>query len=193
MNLIWSFKAFHELEMKELYEILKLRSEVFVVEQNCAYQDLDGKDEKSHHLFLMEELEGEAPTEEITDVSDIKDVTELESLIDDHDDEEVTDENPTTLTGKVIAYLRIVEPGVSYEEPSIGRVVVEKSNRNQQLGSIIMEKGIEIVKVYYPSANGIRISAQAHLQNFYQSLGFESIGKVYKEDDIDHIEMLLKF
>lgn len=47
----WKIKKFNELEVEELYEILKLRNEVFVVEQQCIYQDCDGKDEKSYHLF----------------------------------------------------------------------------------------------------------------------------------------------
>ena len=45
-------KEFTELTTEELYEILKLRAEVFVVEQNCPYQDLDDKDQSSYHLFL---------------------------------------------------------------------------------------------------------------------------------------------
>lgn len=44
-------KKFHQLSLSELYEILRLRSEVFVVEQDCVYQDLDGKDEKALHIF----------------------------------------------------------------------------------------------------------------------------------------------
>ena len=43
--------------MKELYGILKLRAEVFVVEQNCPYQDLDDKDQVSYHLFLKDDDE----------------------------------------------------------------------------------------------------------------------------------------
>jgi len=46
-----SFKFFSELTTKELYQILQLRSEVFVVEQNCVYQDIDGKDEKAIHII----------------------------------------------------------------------------------------------------------------------------------------------
>ena len=46
-----SFKTFSELTTKELYQILQLRSEVFVVEQNCVYQDIDGKDEKAIHII----------------------------------------------------------------------------------------------------------------------------------------------
>ena len=46
----WQCKLFNELTNKELYKILQLRNEVFVVEQNCAYQDCDNKDFKSYHL-----------------------------------------------------------------------------------------------------------------------------------------------
>ena len=45
-------KTFHELTTDELYELLRVRSEVFVVEQNCVYQDLDGDDQQSIHLWL---------------------------------------------------------------------------------------------------------------------------------------------
>ena len=44
-------KEFHQLSLDELYRILQLRSEIFVVEQNCVYQDLDFKDQKALHVF----------------------------------------------------------------------------------------------------------------------------------------------
>ena len=47
----WKIKPFKELSLNELYSLLKLRSIVFVVEQNCVYQDIDDKDEKALHLF----------------------------------------------------------------------------------------------------------------------------------------------
>jgi ElaA protein len=47
----WITKTFDELNVHELYGILQLRAKVFVVEQNCAYQDLDNTDKKSWHLF----------------------------------------------------------------------------------------------------------------------------------------------
>lgn len=47
-------KSFEELSIHELYELLKLRSEVFVVEQDCVYQDIDGKDEKALHILGLE-------------------------------------------------------------------------------------------------------------------------------------------
>lgn len=48
----WSLKEFSALTTKELYEIYKLRSAIFVVEQNCAYQDVDEKDLNAWHLML---------------------------------------------------------------------------------------------------------------------------------------------
>ena len=50
-------KTFYELNNKELYQILRLRSEVFVVEQDCVYQDLDNKDQISIHIFQKEKDE----------------------------------------------------------------------------------------------------------------------------------------
>lgn len=50
-----SVKTFEELTLNELYEILQLRSEVFVVEQDCVYQDIDGKDQKAVHIFGTKE------------------------------------------------------------------------------------------------------------------------------------------
>ena len=55
MKLEWKLKRFDELTTYELYDILKLRVEVFVVEQNCPYQDLDDKDKLSYHLFLEDD------------------------------------------------------------------------------------------------------------------------------------------
>ncbi|MFN3752752.1 GNAT family N-acetyltransferase [Flavobacterium sp.] len=51
MNLEWKIKRFEALSAKELYALLQLRAEVFIVEQNCVYQDIDGKDEKALHLI----------------------------------------------------------------------------------------------------------------------------------------------
>lgn len=53
-KLILHKKAFQELTLDELYEILRIRSEVFVVEQNCVYQDLDYDDQQAIHLWLSE-------------------------------------------------------------------------------------------------------------------------------------------
>lgn len=51
MELVFNIKRFNELSLQELYQILQGRSEVFVVEQNCVYQDIDGKDQKAIHVL----------------------------------------------------------------------------------------------------------------------------------------------
>ena len=51
----WKIKTFSELTVEELYAILRLRSEVFIVEQNCAYQDIDNVDQRSIHVWLEED------------------------------------------------------------------------------------------------------------------------------------------
>lgn len=50
-NIIWKIKSFEEITTSELYEIIKARVDVFVVEQNCPYPDLDGYDQKAIHLW----------------------------------------------------------------------------------------------------------------------------------------------
>lgn len=51
MNLTYTIKHFSELSITELYAIMRLRLEIFSVEQNCAYQDADGKDQEAYHLM----------------------------------------------------------------------------------------------------------------------------------------------
>jgi len=50
----WEIKKFKELKVEELYEILRIRNTVFVIEQQCIYQDVDDKDKNAYHLFAME-------------------------------------------------------------------------------------------------------------------------------------------
>lgn len=54
-RLVWLSKSFGELSLDELYKILQLRQEVFILEQACVYSDLDNKDQKSFHLMGWQE------------------------------------------------------------------------------------------------------------------------------------------
>lgn len=54
-NIIWKIKSFEEITTSELYEIIKARVDVFVVEQNCPYPDLDGYDRKAIHLWAEQD------------------------------------------------------------------------------------------------------------------------------------------
>ena len=142
------FKTYNELTKHELFDIYFLRQEVFIVEQDCVYQDIDNKDQHSHHLMAF--------------------------------DKEI-----------LVAYLRIVHPGISYDEPSIGRVLTKITYRRRGISKNIMQFAIQKVKDVYNHSN-IRISAQEYLIPFYSSLNFVPFGEVYLEDDIPHIEMLHK-
>lgn len=53
-SLTWRQKPFDELTLEELYRILRLRQDVFILEQRCIYHDLDDKDQLSHHLMVWE-------------------------------------------------------------------------------------------------------------------------------------------
>ena len=147
MQLTWVYKNFNELTTLELYDILHLRCEVFVVEQNCVYQDIDGKDKKSFHLMAWNGNE-------------------------------------------LVAYTRLVPPGISFEEASIGRVITSPRYRGLGVGIALIEKSIEHTLQTYRT-NTIKIGAQLYLKKFYSDFGFEQCSETYLEDGIPHIDMLL--
>jgi ElaA protein len=91
--------------------------------------------------------------------------------------------------GRLQAYLRVVDPGLKYAEPSIGRVVTDPSVRGSGVGRQLAAEGVAGCDRLWPGQS-VRISAQAHLQRYYQRVGFEAVGEGYLEDGIPHIEML---
>lgn len=95
-------------------------------------------------------------------------------------------------TDQILAYLRVIPPGLRYEEASIGRVITTAAGRGQGFGRALMEQGISHLRSLYPNAS-IRISAQQYLEAFYTSLGFRSVSEPYEEDGIPHVEMLRIF
>lgn len=143
----WICRSYAELSNDELYAILRLRSEIFVVEQNCVFLDADNKDQAAHHLMGWQE-----------DV--------------------------------LVAYTRLLPPGVVYTEPSIGRVVTAITARGSGTGRQLMQRSIAACKELY-GHQPIRIGAQFYLKEFYHSLGFVPAGGIYPEDGIPHIQMLL--
>jgi ElaA protein len=143
----WVCKHFTELTTEELYQILRLRSEVFVVEQNCVFLDMDNKDSSCHHLMGWKEK-------------------------------------------GLLGYSRIVPPGISYAESSIGRIVSSPAARGLGIGRELVLQSIHTVYRLHGKRD-IRIGAQYHLKEFYESFGFVQSGEIYPEDGINHIEMLL--
>lgn len=91
--------------------------------------------------------------------------------------------------GFMLAYCRLLPPGVSYpEHASIGRVISRHAHRGLGLGRDLMNQALAEIRRLWPDAP-IRISAQCYLEEFYTSLGFRGHGEVYPEDDIPHRAM----
>ena len=123
VKITWIFKDFSQLSIKEMYEVMQLRQEVFIVEQDCPYLDADGKDQQSHHLLGYD------------------------------------------IEGVLVAYLRLLAPGVSYSEISLGRIVTSTKCRGKGIGKMLMKQGINESELLYGKVS-IRISAQSYLISF---------------------------
>ncbi len=91
--------------------------------------------------------------------------------------------------GVLQAYLRVVDPGHKYAEPSMGRVVLAQPLRGSGLADALVAEGLRRCDAAWPGRAN-RISAQAHLQRFYARHGYQPVGDLYGEDDIPHIQML---
>jgi ElaA protein len=87
------------------------------------------------------------------------------------------------------AYLRLIEPGRKYAEPSIGRVLTAAPFRRTGLGRVAMIEGLARSAMLYPGSP-VRIGAQRRLERFYMELGFHTVSEPYDEDGISHVEML---
>lgn len=103
------------------------------------------------------------------------------------------DQHAWHLTGRknddLVAYLRIVDPGRKYAEPSIGRVITARAERGTGLGKETLRRALKKVETEFPG-KPIRISAQKHLEKFYAEFNFKRVSDPYDEDGIPHIEML---
>ena len=138
----WHEHTFAELSTAQLYALMVLRGRVFIVEQNCVYNDADGADPHCRHIWATE---GDA----------------------------------------IVAYCRVVPPGVKYPEASIGRVLTAPEARGTGAGRELMRRAIAAC-----GEQRIRIGAQAYLTTFYGELGFVVDGEIYDEDGIPHVQMV---
>ncbi|RNC84541.1 MAG: GNAT family N-acetyltransferase [Balneola sp.] len=144
----FTLSNFDQLTSKQLYDLLELRQEVFMLEQQCLYNDIDGEDPRADHLLFYEKEQ-------------------------------------------LLGYLRIFGPDIKFKEPSIGRIVVSPDYRGKDIGKRLIQKGIDITFEMFKSP--IRIEAQAALLEYYRSFGFKEEGEIYDVDDIDHIQMVIKY
>jgi ElaA protein len=91
--------------------------------------------------------------------------------------------------GRLLAYLRIVDPGLKYAEPSIGRVLTAPEARGTGFGRLLMNEALARCGRLWPGS-AVRISAQARLRRFYGELGFVADSSEYLEDNMPHLQML---
>ena len=151
-SVLWDVRKFKDLKIEELYDLLRLRVDVFVVEQACPYPELDGRDTHEETLHVAAWTENQTPA----------------------------------------AYLRILAPGVSYPDVSIGRVVVAGAFRGQGLSHSLIKRAVAVIQARWPG-HSITIGAQEHLKLFYQSHGFIPVSDTYLEDNIPHLDMTRKY
>ena len=165
MTCTFSIKTFDELTSVDLYHILKARSQVFVVEQNCAYQDMDELDFDCLHLIAHQNEALVAYCRIIP-----PEFNKLRSNLSSSD-----------------ATTKVSDTSMS----SIGRVLVLAAHRGDGLARDMMNHAIAHCRKKYGKKRPIIISAQAYLISFYESLGFVPEGEHYLEDNIEHVKMVL--
>jgi ElaA protein len=141
----WLCLPFAQLAPLQLYELLRLRAEVFVVEQACVFQDIDGLDIDAQHLMAWD-------------------------------------------GGRLLAYARLLAPGVKAAPPVISRVITAPAARGTGLGHALAEHAVAHCQRLWPG-QGITLFAQAHLQAYYGRAGFVGVGDEFIEDGIPHREM----
>ena len=149
-KLTWQFARFDDLPIRDWYTVSSTRIDVFVMEQNCPFQDNDGADFFSWHLLGWH-----------------------------------AENNKRELA----AYCRLVDPGVKFSEPSIGRVITARTFRGGGYGKLLMTEALARHDVLYPGLPN-KIGAQHRLEKFYSELGFVTSSDIYIEDGIPHVEMV---
>lgn len=145
----WNFKPFSELSLDEFHDAIALRMKVFIIEQNCTYQDLDGLDKECYHLLT------------------------------------------TNQKNEIVGTARIIPPGLIYPAAGIGRIVLDESVRGGNQGHQLMKECMQFIFTTFGQVD-IKLSAQKHLEKYYNQHGFLSTGKEYFEDGIPHVEMINK-
>ena len=144
----WRIKNFDWLTKRELYDILRMRSEVFVAEQCSPYNDVDGADLCALHLFAYD---GET----------------------------------------LAASMRVLQAGITYDTPSLGRVAVAPAYRGRGLARAMMERGISLARAEFGDC-ALTSGAQVYLTEFYRSFGFIEISEPYDDAGVQHVDMRLE-
>ncbi|WP_085908171.1 GNAT family N-acetyltransferase [Kiloniella majae] len=139
---------FEQLSKEQLYRILQLRSDVFVLEQESLYRDMDGQDTVAWHVLAYGNEDA------------------------------------------VVGVLRILKESKDHSCFKIGRVAVAKAARGQGIAVELMERAHDFI-AKQKAAERIEISAQEHLQKFYNNLGYVTVSEEpYDDAGIPHVDMI---
>jgi ElaA protein len=157
-HFLWA--EFDRLTGRQVHDLLRLRQDFFVVEQNCPYPDIDGRDPMAEHLLAFD------PTR--------KGGALVGTL--------------RLLEGAVAPHGSSLPTLLSPEATTIGRIVVAPDYRGVKLGGLMLTEAIRQIETTR-GAHVMQLSAQAHLQGFYGRFGFGAVGEEYLEDGIPHVDM----
>lgn len=143
----WQCHGFTDFTLHSLYQVLQLRDQVFVVEQQSIYGDIDGVDLDCWHLSARD------------------------------------------AGGRLMAYARLIEPGVKYPDAAaIGRVVIPPYARGSGLAKPLMQHAVRHCEKLFPG-RAIMLSAQQEKQGFYTLFGFAPVSAPYDDGGILHVDM----
>lgn len=151
--------ALADIDPRTLYLLVKLRQDVFTLEQHATDADLDGRelDPTTTLMWLEQGQSGE--------------------------------QGQPGEPGQPVAHLRVLsEPGGTVR---IGRVAVHGDHRRSGFGRRLMAGALEHARGIAPGAE-VHIDAQAYLEQWYASMGFETVGGLFMEAGIEHVAMVLR-
>lgn len=155
----WRWYAWAQLDADTLYAFLKLRSDIFVVEQNCVFPEMDGIDAQCTHLCGRDSAGHLLAYLRLVPPGVVRAAHVIEG-----------------------------ERADMRDGPALGRLVVEASARKRGLARTAIEQGLRVCAFRYAGL-AVYLSAQQHLEHFYATLGFVRLSQPYLEDGIWHVDM----
>lgn len=156
------YKTYDQLSIDELYAIAELRQQVFIVEQNSVYLDLDGLDQEALHYLVKLDL--------------------VESGLVKPDQVEAEQQ--------LIGYGRLRVLPLS-KQVKLERIVLQRSYRGTGIGRDLLKTMLADVQQFH-SGFDITLASQTYACGFYRRLGFVEFGEPYDDGGIEHISMRFK-
>lgn len=165
-EIVWSFKTMNEMSVTEFYQLLRLRIDVFVVEQTCAYAELDDDDPSIHTQHVQGRLKQSGQL--------VAGARVIRAAVDNSGKREVA----VVKIGRVVVASEWRGSGVARELMEEVLDYIEKSFQSPVLQQ----------KLPQPE---VHLSAQTYVSGFYRDLGFKVVSGEYLEDGIPHVDMTL--